>query len=168
MPGGMFLLHFPQGHPHWSLASIPLYGVRTFLGPAIQPAIAWFPQIHSIRVTHLFKAVYPLEEVPIYENVEYVSRCFLHKSMVLSQQKINGGRTHVSNHLFGDAQLSVPRFRIEQVTSYRCSLFARNLSIVVTRFSCYGHLYILTVAFHDTPFASVNCTLSRIASFFVR
>ncbi len=30
----MFLLHYPQGHPHWPLTSIPLYGVRTFLGPA--------------------------------------------------------------------------------------------------------------------------------------
>ena len=33
MSGGMFLWHFPWGRPHWPLASIPLYGVRTFLGP---------------------------------------------------------------------------------------------------------------------------------------
>jgi hypothetical protein len=28
-----FLWHFPWGHPHWPLASIPLCGVRTFLEP---------------------------------------------------------------------------------------------------------------------------------------
>jgi hypothetical protein len=28
----MFLWHFPWGCPHWPLASILLYGVRTFLG----------------------------------------------------------------------------------------------------------------------------------------
>jgi len=32
LPGGMFLWHFPWGHPHWPLASILLCGVRTFLG----------------------------------------------------------------------------------------------------------------------------------------
>src|SRR5579885_3641864 len=28
----MFLLHSPRGRPHWTLSSILLYGVRTFLG----------------------------------------------------------------------------------------------------------------------------------------
>ncbi|SRR5579883_2034343 len=28
----MFLLHSPRGRPHWTLSSIPLCGVRTFLG----------------------------------------------------------------------------------------------------------------------------------------
>src|SRR5215831_15147532 len=31
LPGGMFLWHFPWGRPRWTLSSIPLCGVRTFL-----------------------------------------------------------------------------------------------------------------------------------------
>ena len=45
--GGLFLWRYPWGRPHWPLASIPLCGVRTFLGRCIEtaaPAIACAPQ----------------------------------------------------------------------------------------------------------------------------
>src|SRR5579885_3396044 len=49
-PGGMFLWHFPSGRPDWTLSSILLCGVRTFLEllrHAVQPAIACLPHIHA-------------------------------------------------------------------------------------------------------------------------
>ena len=34
--GGMFLWHYPHGHPHWALPSkFGLSGARTFLGSAL-------------------------------------------------------------------------------------------------------------------------------------
>jgi hypothetical protein len=49
--GGMFLWHFPWGRPHWPLASILLYGVRTFLdhegASDVTAAIACLPRNHE-------------------------------------------------------------------------------------------------------------------------
>ncbi len=53
--GGMFLWHFPHGHPHWALPSkFGLSGARTFLRPAAIALICnrlrlLSPQIQFIR-----------------------------------------------------------------------------------------------------------------------
>jgi len=55
-PGGMFLWHFPWGRPHWTLSSILLCGVRTFLEP-YGSRLPVLLKPTSLRVPYLGKTV---------------------------------------------------------------------------------------------------------------
>jgi len=67
--GGMFLWHFPHGHPHWALPSkFGLSGAQTFLKLAICNHLAYslfmliFCHIKP-KITELFREGVPKEDI---------------------------------------------------------------------------------------------------------